>query len=148
MGHPSTEVGPTYPVCEALVRVRDAPPTFRGIQVPACPKVLHGPTFSSFESCVGACMRGSGEEPAAPSVVTGVPIILDIECIGAGETTITGFVGEAPRTDWIFPDPNSQVPLKPNEGDAHSTAIWGMRFLLHKEISHEVTMGDDLGVID
>lgn len=50
--------------------------------------------------------------------------------------------------DWIYPDPNSQVPLKPNEDIAQSVAVWDRIILRHKGTSLEVIMGEYIGAID
>lgn len=115
---------------------------------PTHPNIIHGPSYSSYDSWIGAWIQGSGAGPAAPSIVTGTPIILDVEIHRAGEATLTCLVGAPPSKACICLDLKSQVPLKPSEYHAQFVASSDMTTILITESSPDTIMGEDLRTID
>lgn len=73
----------------------------------------------------------SREAPTAPSVVRGVPIIPDVQFRKDDEFAITYLIGNPKKKYWVIPDPDSEVPLKPNAEPGHAAAVVDVCVLAH-----------------
>ena len=104
-----------------------------GTPVPKYPNVIHAPSSVDYVSCTGAitcrsearAMTSSREEPTAPSVVRGVPIIPDAQFRDDNALAIIYMIGDPKKSDWVIPDTNSEFLIKPNDEFEHAAAFLG-----------------------